>query len=200
MKPLHLLRIGLNVLAALLVAVAALVGWQRVQGDDTGINPTAFAEQAAQADSPASPVPENEAGLPDLPPFATPSSLEGGIPRLADLDTIIPTRPRDEVVTYTVRLGDNLFSIGEGFGLKPETILWGNFETLQDNPEILQVDQVLNILPVDGVYYQWKEGDNLEGVASFFKVEPEDILIIQDTLVISLPALPAPLSSSPGTG
>jgi hypothetical protein len=80
------------------------------------------------------------------------------------------------VITYTVELGDNLFAIADKFGLKPETVLWGNFTILKDNPEILQPKQVLNILPVDGAYYQWQEGDNLDNVASFFKVKPEDII------------------------
>jgi murein DD-endopeptidase MepM/ murein hydrolase activator NlpD len=175
MKPPILLRITLNLAAAILVAIAAFLGWKRIQGERTARVPGLQAQGAGQEDQTSSRQRVNKAAVP-LPPFSTPASLDGIIVRRADLDTIIPTRPRDEVITYTVQLGDNLFSIGDNFGLKPETILWGNFETLQDNPEILQVDQVLNILPVDGVYYQWSEGDSLESVASFFKVQPEDIL------------------------
>ena len=183
MKIQLLFQYGLNLLAAILVAIAALLAWQRVRVTDGAIQKTAYAEQAplkeqaGQKDESSTANREDEQDvIANLPPFATPSSPDQGIVRLANLDTIIPTRPRDDVITYTIQLGDNLFSIGENFGLKPETILWGNFETLQDNPEILQVDQVLNILPVDGTYYQWKQGDSLESVASFFKVKPEDIL------------------------
>ncbi len=173
------LRSGLPVYAAILVAIAAFLGWQHFRGDETPPDPLAPSEQAHPGDSltPEKPDPaQGNAALPALPPFATPDVPLQGIVRRAHLDTVIPTRPRDVVITYTVQLGDNLFSIGESFGLKPETILWGNFETLQDNPEILQVDQVLNILPVDGTYYRWNEGDSLESVAEFFRVEPEDIL------------------------
>jgi murein DD-endopeptidase MepM/ murein hydrolase activator NlpD len=99
-----------------------------------------------------------------------------GIPRRAMLTTKIPNRPRVDVTTYEVQPGDNLFVIAEKYSLKPETILWGNFEVLQDNPQYLSPGQELNILPVDGAYYRWKAGDTLEAVASFFKVDPEAIL------------------------
>ncbi len=99
-----------------------------------------------------------------------------GIHRVPLLNTTIPNRPRVDVITYTVELGDSLFSIADLFNLKPETILWGNFETLEDNPHLLSKDQVLNILPTDGVYYQWNTGDSLSGVASFFQVDPTAII------------------------
>jgi murein DD-endopeptidase MepM/ murein hydrolase activator NlpD len=92
------------------------------------------------------------------------------------LKTIIPSRPRVEVITYTVQTGDTLFSIAANFSLKPETLLWGNYEVLNDNPHLLKPNQVLNILPVNGVYYEWQEGDTLEGVATFFKTDPQSII------------------------
>ena len=111
-----------------------------------------------------------------LPPFPMESAESGGgIRRLALLETIIPTRPRVDVITYTVQIGDNLFAIGDRFNLKPETILWGNYEVLRDNPQFLKPDQVLIILPVDGTYYQWQHGDSLEEIADFFNVEAEAI-------------------------
>ena len=47
---------------------------------------------------------------------------------------------------------------------------------LKDNPELLVPGQVLFILPVDGVYYQWKAEDRLDTVAGTFGVTPEDII------------------------
>lgn len=123
--------------------------------------------------------PENEEISPtvDLPPYTVPTAdYASGIPRLALLDTTIPNRPQVEVETYIVKPGDNLFLIAEKYGLKPETILWGNYEVLRDNPQFLKPDQELNILPTDGVYYQWNEGDNLLQIADFFKVEPKAII------------------------
>lgn len=99
-----------------------------------------------------------------------------GIQRALDLHTEFPVRPRVDVITYTVEAGDNLFLIADQYGLKPETVLWGNYEVLRDNPQFLQVDQTLNILPVDGAYYQWAAGDTLDDIANFFEVEPEAIL------------------------
>lgn len=99
-----------------------------------------------------------------------------GIPRQAKLHTTIPTRPRVEVVQYTVLQGDSLFGIAEKYGLKPTTILFGNYNTLKDSPDSLRVGQVLNILPTDGTYYEWQGTETLTGVAEFFGVDPEVIV------------------------
>lgn len=101
---------------------------------------------------------------------------QAGISRRLTMNTTIPNRPRVDVTTYEVKPGDNLFLISEKFGLKPESVLWGNYEVLRDNPQLLSPGQILNILPVDGVYYQWQAGDTLEGVTDFFEVKPEAIL------------------------
>ncbi|HEX5837338.1 MAG TPA: peptidoglycan DD-metalloendopeptidase family protein [Anaerolineales bacterium] len=99
-----------------------------------------------------------------------------GIPRLAQVRTIIPSRPRQEVQEYTVVAGDTIFGISEKFGLKPETVLWANYLILLDNPHSLQPDQVLKILPVDGTYHQWQQGEGLNGISAFYGVTPEDII------------------------
>jgi len=83
---------------------------------------------------------------------------------------------RLDVITYTVQAGDYLFAIAEKFKITPETILWSNYAVLRDNPELLLPGQVLFILPVDGVYYQWQAGDRLDAVAGTFGVGVEDII------------------------
>jgi len=100
----------------------------------------------------------------------------GGVPRLAQERTIIPSRPRQEIIKYTVLDGDTIFGISEKFGLKPETILWGNYYVLLDNPHSLKPGQELNILPVDGTYHEWQQGEGLNGVAKYYGVTPEDII------------------------
>jgi hypothetical protein len=75
-----------------------------------------------------------------------------------------------------VQPGDNLFDIAEKYNLEPETLLWGNYEVLQDNPQFLSPGQELKILPVNGVYYQWNAGENLQKVAEFFGVAPDVIV------------------------
>lgn len=99
-----------------------------------------------------------------------------GIPRYAQIHTILPSRARFEIAQYEVLQGDTIFGIAEKFALKPQTILWGNFDTLADDPHRLQPGQLLNILPLDGVLYEWHAGDGLNGVAKFFGVTPEDII------------------------
>lgn len=98
------------------------------------------------------------------------------IERLADVHTLIPTRGRSAVITYTVRSGDTLFGIAGKFGLQPETVLWGNYFTLQDDPHSLFPGQVLNILPVDGAYHLVTEDNTLIQVARFYGVTPEAIV------------------------
>ena len=63
---------------------------------------------------------------PNLLPPPT-DSLVPGVSRLAEPHTNVPTRPRQEVVTYTVQEGDSVFGIAEKYNLLPQTILWANF-------------------------------------------------------------------------
>ncbi len=133
------------------------------------------AADAAQVPT-ATPQVESRLELADLPPFAGGPVVEVSVRREINLHTTMPSRPRLEVIKYTVKKGDTLFGIAERFGLKPETLLWGNYDVLQDNPHSLRPGQELNILPVDGTYYQWHEGDTLTGVAAFFGVTARDII------------------------
>ncbi len=113
--------------------------------------------------------------LPEVYSAPDPVALISGITRQADLHTNIPSRPRFEMTQYTVQEGDNLTTIAERFGLKPQSLFWGNPNTLYD-PHSLKAGQVLNILPTDGVVYEWHQGDGLNSVAEFYKVTPESII------------------------
>jgi hypothetical protein len=103
-------------------------------------------------------------------------AFSGGIPRLALMHTNIPARPREEIEKYTVQEGDTIFGIAEKYGLEPETVLWANYYTLLDNPAFLKPGEILNILPVNGVYHKWSAGEGLNGVSSYYGVTPEDII------------------------
>lgn len=111
-----------------------------------------------------------------MPTFQAAISSKSGVPRRASLHTELPDRASFAVSQYTVQKGDNIFDIAKKFGLKPSTILWGNLTRLADNPSMIYPDQVLDILPVDGVYYEWHEGDGLNGVAKALGVTPADIV------------------------
>ena len=125
----------------------------------------------------AAPMPTETATIPP-PPYNPPAitAAERGIRRYAQLHTTLPNRTRFEIAQYEVKSGDSIFGIAEKFGLQPQTLLWGNFDILADDPHRLQPGQQLNILPVDGVLYEWHAGDGLNGVAKFFGVTPETIL------------------------
>ena len=82
-----------------------------------------------------------------------------------------------EIQKYTVAKGDSVFGIAVEFKIKPETLLWANYATLNDNPDMISPGVELNIPPVDGVYYEVKDGDTLEALAGRFDVKPDDILL-----------------------
>ena len=99
-----------------------------------------------------------------------------GIARSAQLHTNVPSRPRQEMSIYTVQEGDTVFGIAEKFGLQPQTVLWGNYNTLLDDPHSLRPGQELNILPVDGVYWEWLGGVTFGSWAEFYGVTAADII------------------------
>ncbi len=115
---------------------------------------------------------------PVAPPFLQGIEVvdKQGIQRDASLHTILPSRARTELITYTIQSGDTLFSIAEHFGLKPESVLWGNRYTIGDDPHTIYPGQILNILPVDGVLHRWTAGEGLNGVSEFYHVTPQDII------------------------
>lgn len=194
-KPFHILtRLGMGCLATALILVAV---WAVHRKNSSKTQALAAIEAPLSGSISTTPTVNIEV---DLPTFSmTIDDFTGGIPRLANLDTAIPKRPSMEVTTYEVKQGDNLFSIAEKYGLRPETVLWGNYETLRDNPQFLKPGQVLNILPTDGVYYEWEAGDNLHSIASFFKVEPEKIVEYPGNRLISDLTSSEPITISQGT-
>ncbi|HCU81132.1 MAG TPA: hypothetical protein DGN60_08220 [Chloroflexi bacterium] len=97
------------------------------------------------------------------------------ITRTINLRTHIPSRPRQEVITYTVRSGDTLFGISEKYGITPETILWSN-SILKDDPHLLRPDQELLISPVTGVVRVVHADDTVDGLASVYRADAEDII------------------------
>lgn len=163
------LRLGTHVLLLALILVVALV-MRQFYGS---AQPSSDSDEAALAAAPPTATPT--ALPPDLPPFE-PIESSPAISRSILWHTTVPARARQEVTIYVVKEGDTLFGIAEKFGLKPETILWGNQLVLGDNPHNLRPGQELNILPVDGTYYRWSAGDGLNGVANFFGVQPEEIV------------------------
>lgn len=142
------------------------------------LNPAGAAGVVVASQPGATPVPQTDtvAGM------LLPTGGAGGpadssqVGRLADSHTQIPTRGRSDVVTYTVAAGDTLFGIADKFGLKPETVLWGNYFVLKDDPHLLFPKQVLNILPVDGTYHPVTKDNTLDKIATFYGVTAQAII------------------------
>lgn len=112
----------------------------------------------------------------EMPDLVSPEAVEA-ISRHIQIKTNVPAdKPRYKVVEYRVKRGDSVFAISEEFKIKPETILWANYDVLQDSPDSLRPGQVLKIPPTDGIYYQWKENDSVKTVALEFKTTEDAIL------------------------
>ena len=171
----RVIRLVINLMVIVIVGIAAFLAWDRfLRNEDPDSNGDEAPVAEAAATQEEAPQAETQVGLPD---YDGESSLTiSGIHRAANLTTNIPTRPRVDVITYTVDTGDSLFSIADAFNLKPETLLWGNYVVLKDDPHVLRPGQVLQVLPIDGTYYQWGDDDNLNSVADFFGVETDAIL------------------------
>ncbi len=169
-EPNSVVLAGFWMVALSLVLLAGYLGW-RVQSTQAA-PPLPVATTTAPA--------ENLSSLPDLGSAVLPTFLsllpEEGINRRTALHTNIPTRERTNVIEYTVTTGDSVFGIAGSFNLHPETILWANYDLLNDSPDMLTPGMELNVPPVDGVYYQWQAGDTLESVAAKFDAKVDDIL------------------------
>ncbi|MDZ4670801.1 MAG: peptidoglycan DD-metalloendopeptidase family protein [Phototrophicales bacterium] len=63
--------------------------------------------------------------------------------------TIIPSRPRNEVIQYVAVQGDTIDTMAIRFNLQPETIAWSNPRKIV---QVLRPGDVVIIPPVDGVY------------------------------------------------
>ena len=98
-----------------------------------------------------------------LPVLKDTGEGSGAIEREILIKTNVPAdKPRYKAVEYHVVKGDSVFKIAEDFKVKPETVLWANYDVLKDDPHSLAPGMVLRIPPTDGIYYQWKENDTLE--------------------------------------
>jgi murein DD-endopeptidase MepM/ murein hydrolase activator NlpD len=161
-----LLRIGTNLFS--IVAIGSVILLVQAFYRQT---PNAFSGNSGQISGPAPTAVVDIASIPalDIPVIS-------GIARGAQIHTNIPSRPRNEITIYTVLEGDTVFGIADKFGLEPQTILWGNYNLLLDDPHSLKPGQELNILPMNGVYWEWLGGIPFGQWAKFYGVTAKDII------------------------
>jgi murein DD-endopeptidase MepM/ murein hydrolase activator NlpD len=134
-----------------------------------------YPRSAAAAPIPPAPT-EKPGPTPVLSAVADPATSLEAIVRYVALKTDISKKANYNVSEYRVESGDALFTIAKQFNVKPETLLWANYDLLQDSPDSLRVGQELAIPPTDGVYYKVQEGDTLASIADKFSATVDDIL------------------------
>lgn len=161
-----LLRVGTNLFSIVAIGIVILL----VQAFYRQA-PNQLSGNSSQASGPAATAMVDINSIP-----AMDNSSIVGISRAAQIHTNIPSRPRNELSTYIVQEGDTVFGIAEKFGLNPETVLWGNYNILLDDPHSLKPGQELTILPVNGVYWQWLGGIPFGKWAEFYGVTAADVI------------------------
>ena len=136
------------------------------------ISPSAVSATALQAPQTIElPKAAADVTLPDFAPISLASWT-----RPASVHTIIPETKREDIFTHTIVSGDSIFAIAKEYDLEPESVLWANYDVLNDNPDLISIDQQLTIPPTDGVVYEWKEGDKLDHIAGLYKSTVNAIL------------------------
>jgi hypothetical protein len=95
------------------------------------------------------------------------------VQRVLDPLTILRPRARSEVITYTVKPGDNLRTISDKFGLGQDTIIWSNDRFYVN---AMRVGMELTILPVNGVYHRVEQGETIADLATMYDVDPYAII------------------------
>jgi murein DD-endopeptidase MepM/ murein hydrolase activator NlpD len=80
---------------------------------------------------------------------------------------------RTGIVTYIVKIGENINTIARDFGITTNTIIWAN--NLSSSGKV-QIGQTLKILPTSGVLHQVVAGETLDRIAAKYKISKEKII------------------------
>ena len=111
----------------------------------------------------------------------------------------------DQISIYTVHSGDTVKSVAKMFGVTESTIRWANDLSLGDK---LIKDQVLTILPINGVQYTIKKGDTFKSLAKKFSADASEIaqfndmaltegLVVGDSIIIPDGEIATPVIKAP---
>jgi murein DD-endopeptidase MepM/ murein hydrolase activator NlpD len=100
-----------------------------------------------------------------------------GLVREAVPFTLVPERPRLDVITHTVIAGDTLYALARKYSLRAETLMWAN--NMELNPDLLRLGQKLVVPPVDGVYHTVAAKETLQSIAKKYKAKVADIINLE---------------------
>jgi murein DD-endopeptidase MepM/ murein hydrolase activator NlpD len=114
---------------------------------------------------------------------------DGSLFKVPQLQTIIPKRPREELIIHTAVEGDNLSTLAERYDVDVDTLIWANAE-LEEDPDYLVIGQKLVIPPVSGVLYTVKTGDTLEAIATTYKGELRTMVELEFNHLSEKPTVP----------
>jgi len=117
--------------------------------------------------------PEVDAATEQQIPEADLVSFVGNSLEDMNSQTLISTKPRDQIIEYQVKSGETLSEIAEKFGIDTNTIKWAN--DLSDTDSI-KPQQKLKILPVTGVAHQVVRGDTVYTIAKTYDTNPQAIV------------------------
>ena len=108
------------------------------------------------------------------PTIDGPFSSDGTLLKPVSVDTTVADGA-DLLRTYRVKSGDTLTGIASKFHVSMMTVWWANHLTSKND---LKVGQTLTIPPVNGVVVTVRTSDTLESLAAAYKVDPSDIIAI----------------------
>lgn len=111
-----------------------------------------------------------------MPAFVPKAGLDL-LMREPETHTELTSEFRTAPIEYTVVSGDSVWAISNSYGLTVESLLYANYDILQDKSDNLMPGQVLTIPPTDGILHKWRKNDTISSVASRYGAAINDILL-----------------------
>lgn len=146
----------------------------------------AYVNPVPQQDAPDFDLVASEA---DLPVFVREIQSDS-LTRDQNLYTEGEIEYRSGPIQHTVVSGDSIWALANTYGVSIPSILYANYDVLQDKSDNLVIGQVITIPPVDGIYHTWRSRDSLSSVASRYGASIQDILLfIGNDLDLSNPVI-----------
>ncbi len=112
------------------------------------------------------------------------SSTQKASPVIDKPELVSLSGNRQEVVTHLVADGETIDQLASRYDISAQTIRWANNLT----GDAIEVGKELKILPVDGVHYKVKAGDNYEKIVARYGSSETQIVAFNDLELTNLVA------------